>query len=80
MPTIFRYKGIRFFFYTSEGTPLEPMHIHAECGGKGAKIWLKPSIGFSYCHGFSRTEQRELLRAVAEHRREIERKWDEYFG
>ncbi len=30
MPVVFRYKGIRFFFYSNEGNPLEPRHIHAE--------------------------------------------------
>lgn len=29
MPTVFRYEGIRFFFYSDEGTPREPTHIHA---------------------------------------------------
>jgi len=38
MPVVFRYKGIRFFFYSNEGNPLEPMHIHAESGDGETKI------------------------------------------
>ena len=79
MPTVFRYKGIRFFFYTKEGKPLEPMHIHAEHGGKTAKIWLQPAICIASSYGFSRKDQAELVRVTAEHRAEIERKWNECF-
>lgn len=28
MPVILRIKGYSFFFYSNEGTPLEPQHIH----------------------------------------------------
>ena len=42
MPTVFRYKGIRFFFYSNEGSPREPLHIHARGNGGDAKIWLFP--------------------------------------
>ncbi|WP_237574250.1 MULTISPECIES: DUF4160 domain-containing protein [Burkholderiaceae] len=38
MPTVFRYKGIRFFFYLNEGTPREPLHIHARSNGNDAKF------------------------------------------
>jgi hypothetical protein len=36
MPVVFRYRGFRFFFYSNEGNPREPVHIHAfgEGGGK----------------------------------------------
>ncbi|MGF6267191.1 hypothetical protein OKW49_008185 [Paraburkholderia youngii] len=30
MPVVFRYNGIRFFFYSNEGDPREPVHIHAQ--------------------------------------------------
>ncbi|MBI5120299.1 MAG: DUF4160 domain-containing protein [Rhodospirillales bacterium] len=36
MPVIFRWNGIRFFFYSNEGNPREPMHIHAE--GLGSRL------------------------------------------
>lgn len=28
MPVILRFKGYIFFFYSNEGNPLEPAHIH----------------------------------------------------
>ncbi len=32
MPVVFRYKGYRFFFFSNEGDPLEPMHVHVRRG------------------------------------------------
>ncbi|PKP67579.1 MAG: hypothetical protein CVT83_08220, partial [Alphaproteobacteria bacterium HGW-Alphaproteobacteria-5] len=42
MPTVFRYKGFRFFFYSNEGSPRETVHIHVQQGGSTAKFWLSP--------------------------------------
>jgi hypothetical protein len=80
MPVVFRYKGIRFFFYSDEGTPREPMHIHARGNGNDAKFWLYPEVRLAYCDGFSRKEQLDLISAVEAHRDEIERTWDEHFS
>ena len=30
MPVVFRHRGFTFFFYSNEGTPREPIHIHVE--------------------------------------------------
>ena len=32
MPTILRLEGYRFFFYSNEGSPREPPHVHVERG------------------------------------------------
>ena len=40
MPILFYYKGFRFFFYSNEGTPLEPAHVHVEGNGKKCKIFV----------------------------------------
>ncbi|WP_409988699.1 DUF4160 domain-containing protein [Cellvibrio sp.] len=40
MPVILRLNGFRFFFYSNEGNPLEPAHIHVSKDGDEAKIWL----------------------------------------
>ncbi|MBN2702722.1 MAG: DUF4160 domain-containing protein [Pontiellaceae bacterium] len=36
MPVVFRYRGYRFFFYSNEGAPLEPLHIHVQKGAAAA--------------------------------------------
>ena len=74
VPTVFKYKGIRFFFYSNEGNPREPVHIHAKAGGKDAKLWLHPSVRIASCEGFSRAEQVELQV------KSIRSAWNEHFG
>ena len=44
MPVVFRYKGCCFFFYSNEGSPLEPVHIHARGEGGEVKFWLHPAV------------------------------------
>jgi len=44
MPVVFRYNGVRFFFYSNEGNPREPVHIHAPQGDAEAKFWLRPEV------------------------------------
>ena len=44
MPTIFRYHGYRFYFFSNEGQPPEPPHIHIRHGERAAKFWLAPMV------------------------------------
>lgn len=79
MPVVFRFNGIRFFFYSNEGDPIEPIHIHAQRGECLAKIWLHPpAIADNF--GFSSSELRSIIGKVYEHTHEIERSWNEHFG
>jgi hypothetical protein len=32
----------KFFFYSNDGDPREPPHIHVTKGGSKAKFWLRP--------------------------------------
>jgi hypothetical protein len=41
MPVVFRYKGFRFFFYSNEGSPRKPVHVHVRSGSSEAKLWLE---------------------------------------
>ena len=40
MPTLLRWKGYRFFFWS--GDRGEPPHVHVKKGAGEAKIWLDP--------------------------------------
>ncbi|WP_373888206.1 DUF4160 domain-containing protein [Massilia sp. Root351] len=42
MPAVLRYKGYVFFFFSSEGTPREPAHIHVRHGNAVAKFRRLP--------------------------------------
>ncbi len=79
MPVVFRYQGYRFFFFSNEGDPLEPCHIHIRKGGAIAKFWLKPEIQLAQAYDMSPTELRKLLKIVEQNKKLIEEKWNEYF-
>ncbi len=80
MPAVFRVRGFRFFFYSNEGVPREPMHIHVEKGDAEAKYWLEPEIILAYNDGYDARTLRELLEIVAASQDRIKRAWDEFFG
>lgn len=42
MPVVFTTNGLRFFFFSNERSPREPLHVHVRRGGDIAKIWLEP--------------------------------------
>jgi hypothetical protein len=80
MPVVFRYKGFRFFFYSNEGNPREPIHVHVRAAGCEAKLWLDPQIRVAASYGFDAGTLRELVEAAQNHRELIERAWHDYFG
>lgn len=80
MPVVFRYKGFRFFFYSNEGSPREPIHVHVRAGGNEAKLWLEPQVRVADSHGFDASTLRELVEAAQANRELIERSWHGYFG
>lgn len=80
MPVVLRYCGYRFFFYSNEGDPLEPLHIHVRKGQSLAKLWLIPYPSVASSYGLSAHELKELLDVAVQHKDEIERYWNEYFG
>ncbi len=79
MPVVFRYKGFRFFFYSNEGSPREPVHIHARGEGGEAKFWLHPEVRVASSDGLDARSLRELTLQVDAHRELIERVWNDYF-
>jgi hypothetical protein len=79
MPLIFRYKGYRFFFYSNEGNPREPVHVHVRSHDGEAKFWLRPAVHLADSNAFDAKALRELAKVVEENAELIERKWDEYF-
>ena len=80
MPVVFRYKGYRFFFYSNEGMPREPVHVHVRTGSSEAKLLLGPAVHVASSVGFDATTLRELVDVANGNRALIERAWHEYFG
>ncbi|UUL81833.1 DUF4160 domain-containing protein [Sphingomonas qomolangmaensis] len=81
MPVVFQADGYRFHFFSREGDPREPVHIHVANRGTGdAKLWLYPEVAIAYNYGFDARTQRWLIAQVTERREEIESAWHEHFG
>jgi hypothetical protein len=79
MPTVLRWRGYQFLFYSlDEG---EPPHIHVRKGkGRGqAKFWLS-DCRLAKAKGFAEHELRQVGKKIEEHRDELLRAWHEHFG
>lgn len=80
MPVVFRHRGYRFFFYSNEGSPREPMQIHVDKGENEAKIWVEPAIVVAYNDGFNARTLRQLLELTQQNQSRIARASHDYFG
>ncbi len=77
MPTILRWNGYRFYFFSNEGH--EPPHIHADKAGRACKFWLDP-VRLAVNHGFADHEIGEIRAKVAECEFDFMDAWNGYFG
>ncbi len=80
MPTVFTYKGFRFFFYSNEGIPIkEPVHVHVQGNGGNCKIFVD-TLQVVDVRGISIPLLNELINQVAVNRDQIELMWNEHFN
>jgi hypothetical protein len=79
VPVIFRYDGFKFFFFSNEGNPREPAHVHVRKGSASAKFWLMPEVRVARSDSFEPKVLRELAKVVEANKELIERTWNEYF-
>ena len=75
-PTVFRYKGFRFFFFSREENRIH-IHVHSQDGE--AKFWLEPILSLAHTHGLSSKQLNELQEVVNERREDIIQSWKEHF-
>ena len=80
MPLVFRHQGIWFYFFSNEGDPREPPHVHVRRGDDEAKFWLRPEVAVAESFGFNAAELNALVRMVREERALIEKVWNGHFG
>lgn len=76
-PTIFRVKGYRFYFLSNEESR---MHIHVDCVDGEAKFWLEPIVALVTYYRLNSKELNKIQKIVEEHRNEIIKEWEKYFG
>jgi hypothetical protein len=77
VPTVLRWAGYRFYFFSNEG--YEPPHIHVDKGGNSVKFWLRP-VRLARNFGFGHSELGVIEQKVQEQEARFFGKWNEYFG
>ncbi|MFN3818125.1 DUF4160 domain-containing protein [Blastomonas sp.] len=80
MPTVLRDRGFRYFFYSDEGSPLEPCHIHVSYGDGEAKFWVGEDVTVAYNRGLNRRDLAFAMMVVRAKRSQFERAWYGYFN
>lgn len=80
MPVVFREGGLRYYFFSNEGSPREPPHVHVKGRGCDAKIWLEPDVAVAESYGFNSRELSTILRIVTNNRERILRAWNDHFA
>ena len=79
MPTVFTESGLRFFFFSNEGDPREPVHIHVRRERNLAKFWVEPEIQLADSYGFTAKELNKIGKIIDNRKAEIENAWHEHF-
>ena len=80
VPVVLRRDGFRFFFYSNEGIPLEPPHVHLRRSEAEAKFWLKLEVALARNDGFDATTLCMIAKLVTENKKLLEAAWHEYFA
>lgn len=80
MPVILRVRGFKFFFYSNEGNPLEPAHIHVRSSEGEAKFWTLGEVRLSTNDGFDSRTLRELTKLVKDNQTLFVEAWNDYFS
>jgi hypothetical protein len=75
-PTVFKWRGYRFFFFSREET--RP-HVHVFCSDGEAKFWLEPAVETARNHGLSAAQLAELKKTITERRDDILDAWHKHF-
>ena len=75
-PTVFTWKGCRFFFFSREET--RP-HVHVSCPDGEAKFWLEPAVTVARNHRLPDVQLSRLKKVVEERKDEIVRSWQRHF-
>ena len=75
---ILRYKGYRFFFFSNEGNPLEPAHVHVRNGARVAKFWIEPEVSLAESYELNPSELKEIESIVREKQLQIKEAWNDH--
>ncbi len=77
MPTIFRFFGMQFYFWSSEH---EPIHIHVRKGRALAKFTVEPAVELVESKGFKPQELKLAETIIEENRDIVVEFWKKWFN
>ncbi|MES2339965.1 MAG: DUF4160 domain-containing protein [Pseudomonadota bacterium] len=80
MPVVFRERGFRFFFYSFEGHPREPVHIHVKGNDADAKFWIGEEVELAYVNALNSRDLAIETLIVRARRKDIMDAWNGHFG
>ncbi len=85
MPQVFRMGEYWIYFWTNEGKPMEPIHVHIAKGHPNAnatKVWITSRGNTLLANNNSNIPKhvlRNIMRIIEARSDEIIKKWIEYF-
>ncbi len=86
MPQIFKIGSYLIYFWSNEGDPLEPIHVHISEGvptQNATKVWLTGTGKCLLANNNSKIPQRQLrimMQIIEARQKEIVDKWLSYYG
>ena len=86
MPQIFKVGSYLIYFWSNEGDPIEPVHVHISEGvptQNATKIWLTRTGGCLLANNNSKIPQRQLrimMQIIEARQKEVMEQWFSYFG
>ena len=86
VPQVFRIDSYTVYFWTNEGTPLEPVHVHIAEGSpvlNATKVWITKAGRCCLCNNNSCIPENvlhNLLRMIEAWSEEIVKQWQTCFG
>jgi hypothetical protein len=75
-PTVFRWRGYRFYFFSREE---DRIHIHVRDANGQAKFWIEPEIVLEKNYGLKEEDLNEILDIVKKRKQEIVDAWHKHF-
>ena len=75
-PTVFRWKGYQFYFFSREESRV---HIHVHSADGEAKFWLEPVVALTYSYGLNAKQLKEIQKMIEGHKNEIKGAWKKHF-
>lgn len=76
MPVIFRFFGLKFFFYANDH---EPIHVHITRGGSEAVYLVEDEISLRNNYGFKKNELKLIESIIEENKDIIIEEWENFF-